>query len=92
MKRNEFYHIGGQRRVLSKDGILTTHYDNGIIASRGEFIDGKREGEWRFFREDGPLLESGEFVHSHKEGLWITYDKDGEIASKVMYSKGIELV
>lgn len=88
MEAKEFYLKEETKRNISDDEIITHYYDNGLIKSCGKCVESKKEGLWKFFREDGSLLETGEFTNSQKDGLWITYDVDGEITSQIMYIEG----
>lgn len=39
-----------------KDGNFTAYYPNGTVKMKGQFRDGKREGVWRLFAEDGKII------------------------------------
>ena len=58
-------------------GPALSYYDNGVLASRGRFRDGKMHGKWGFFRRDGSVMRTGEFKDGAQSGLWATWDKSG---------------
>ena len=43
---------------LYSDGPYETYNENGQLESRGNYIDGKREGLWEWFDENGNLTET----------------------------------
>ena len=53
--------------------------DEGL--ERGEFEDGKREGPWVAYRDDGQLWQKGAYKDGKEEGPWVQYYKDGSVAT-----------
>ena len=50
----------------------------------GNYIDGKSNGLWKSYDENGNLIAEGSFKDGKKEGLWNFYK--GEEVSSVSYN------
>ena len=44
-----------------KDGLVETFYENGQLRDRVNFKDGKEDGPWECFDEDGNLIKTEEY-------------------------------
>jgi hypothetical protein len=60
-------------------------YSTGVLAARGEFLDGKRLGFWQHFYEKGMLFASGQYANDLKVGEWIFYYPNQKIRLKGSY-------
>lgn len=58
------FYITGERQMeavghcgatIVKDGVATYYYRSGVKSAAGQFRNGKREGQWSYWREDGSL-------------------------------------
>ncbi len=58
------------------------YYPNGFIASRGKFVNRKKEGKWLFFspRIEGYLFNEEEYSEDRRNGLSVKYYPDSTIA------------
>lgn len=54
-----------------ENGLVTIWYENNQIFRQGKYIDGKRDGEWKEWNEEGALVKKGKF----KKGALISGDK-----------------
>ena len=63
-------------------------YDNGKTRYRGQNLDGKMHGAWKFFRRDGSLMRSGSFDRGRQVGVWRSYKRSGEVAKESTFAKG----
>jgi antitoxin component YwqK of YwqJK toxin-antitoxin module len=52
------------------DGCVVYFHENGRVSSEGWKEDGRLEGPWTFYNEDGGITDIGSFVHGVREGLW----------------------
>ena len=50
-------------------GIVEEFHDNGQLSTRGNFIDGERDGLQERFHEDGQLRSRGNFIDGKPDGL-----------------------
>lgn len=57
---------------------------------KGEKKDGKREGVWKCYYDDGKLQSEGGYVADQKEGIWKIYHSNGQLAGVGPYVKGAE--
>ncbi|MCU0433134.1 MAG: tetratricopeptide repeat protein [Bacteroidia bacterium] len=88
-----------QMRYYAKDGdvllnqkltgqrlAVIEYHPNGSKAAEGELVNNLREGEWKFFREEGGWLESKfEYKRGLRDGASTTYHANGRIESKGDY-------
>ena len=47
--------------------------------SRGSFKDGKRDGPWVGYHDNGQLWSKGTCKDGKKDGLWVSYNRDGTV-------------
>lgn len=60
-----------------EDGWMIEYSDSGKVITKGEFVDGREEGEW--FYEIGDHKEVGTYEYGMRQGEWIhTYLETGE--------------
>jgi antitoxin component YwqK of YwqJK toxin-antitoxin module len=59
----------------------TYFYENGQIQQEGFFVNGKLDGIWIAYNEDGDKLVSGEYVDGVKAGKWFFWSKDSQKSS-----------
>ncbi len=63
----------------------TYFHDNGKISQQGLFNDGKPDGKWVSYNEDGSKKSIGEYTNGVKTGTWFFYD--GAIVKEVNYNE-----
>lgn len=77
--------------TLNKDTNLIEvvyYHDNGEVSQTGTYtVDGKLEGEWLSFDENGTKLVTAYYKNGKKVGKWI-YVIDGKL-KEVDYSKNV---
>jgi antitoxin component YwqK of YwqJK toxin-antitoxin module len=59
----------------------TYFYENGQVQQEGYFVDGKLDGIWVSYNEDGDKIASGEYVDGVKTGKWFFWSKDSQKSS-----------
>ncbi len=57
-------------------------HTNGQLAAKGEYLDGKRNGEWLFWTTRGVDQAQGPFVDGLEEGEWKFYHPNGQMESE----------
>jgi antitoxin component YwqK of YwqJK toxin-antitoxin module len=64
--------------------------DDGSLSYKGSYVNGKREGYWEFYHENGTgmVVYKGSYVNGIKEGVWEWYHPDGEFWHKELYKNG----
>jgi antitoxin component YwqK of YwqJK toxin-antitoxin module len=73
--------------VLEQEGNfvkVTYYYDNGQIQQQGHFKDGKLEGKWMAFDQQGNKKSIGEYTEGQKTGKWFFWSDKS--LSEVDYS------
>ena len=80
--------------LVERDGIHYKKFSDvpftGEVEGReqGKFKNGKREGPWVEFYENGQLFIKGEYRNDKQEGPWVEYYNDGWWRSKGGYRNG----
>ena len=52
------------------DGLFVHYWENGQLQTKGVYKDGKKEGQWVYFFNDGTVLES--MTGTYKNGVKVT--------------------
>lgn len=78
MLDKEFY-ANGQKQYEQNGDMLTYFYKDGKIRAIGKYIDGKMEGEWKFYRATGHFWQTGNFKANKKHGLFTRYDRNDAV-------------
>lgn len=55
---------------------------------RGHYKNGKREGSWTGFHDNGQLRFKGDYKKDKREGSWVSYWDSGQISEKGDYKNG----
>lgn len=55
------------------------YHKNGSIQATGKLRDGKRDGYWKWYREDGTKFKTGYFKDGKLAKEWMLYDKKGKL-------------
>jgi antitoxin component YwqK of YwqJK toxin-antitoxin module len=63
----------------------TYYHENGEIQQEGFFFDGKLEGKWISYNENGVKIAIAEYSKGEKVGNWFFWNNEG--LSEVDYSK-----
>ena len=91
-KRITFNENGDTLRVekpLDKLKMEWEYYENGQMEKEGTYIDGKRDGKWTYYNEDGSLI--GERIYKDGEiwnGFVVYYNENGKIKKEKNYKDG----
>ena len=56
----------------------------GVEYYKGNFINGLKDGEWKFFYNNSNLWKKGNFKDDLKDGYWITKYENGDSAMAVI--------
>lgn len=69
-----------------EDGMLIEYKIDSAIITKGEFIDGKREGEWYYSLNDH--IERGKYLYGERNGYWEHKYPNGKISFKGVFESG----
>jgi antitoxin component YwqK of YwqJK toxin-antitoxin module len=65
------------------------YYESGQKRQEGGFVDGSRDGRWRYWYEDGTLWVDGYYQKGARSGPVKYYHPNGEKKSEGYYEQGI---
>jgi antitoxin component YwqK of YwqJK toxin-antitoxin module len=86
-KAVRFYKEDGRNRTLIKE-IL--YYPNHQKYMEGEYKDGKREGKWTSWNQNGNKWSEGNFKNGLDDGLRVIYHENGKKFIEGYYKDGIK--
>ena len=55
---------------------------------QGSCKNGKQDGAWVYYREDGQVYYKGNYKNNKKEGAWVSYYPNGQVFYKGNYKNG----
>lgn len=81
--------------LFSKNGseaIATLFYSNGLVASKGKYVNQLKEGKWQFFSSsnEGILISEEEFSGDRRNGLSVRYYPDSTVAERAYYKNDVK--
>lgn len=71
----------GMVRNGMRDGVWTFYHANGNKQSECTFVNGKEEGDYRVFRDNGVPYYVGRYHNGQRIGTWEIYNSDGTLAT-----------
>jgi antitoxin component YwqK of YwqJK toxin-antitoxin module len=63
-------------------------YENGVVSSEGQMLNGKPEGYWKTYYPDGTLKSEGNRINHELDSIWKFYAEDGIITQSISYQNG----
>lgn len=95
---NAKVYVGG---TLTGEGIIDTagrkqgnwkeYYPNGVIKSKGVYLNGKRVDEWSFYFSNEKVEQKGKYDKKGKaQGPWKWYHESGNILREENYRNGLQ--
>ena len=73
-------------RKGKEDGMMYEYTQEGKVITKGEYIDGLKDGPW--FYEMGDHIEEGNYLDGYKTGLWIYHYTNGKISFEGSFING----
>ena len=70
------------------DGPSITWRDREHKREAGQYVHGKREGQWQWFDGDGNMWRQGSYTAGHREGEWLEL-KNGRVTWQGTYVGGL---
>ena len=70
-----------QKKLVLKEGIFITYHDNGRIKEKGEYISGRKEGNWKVYNQRGSLINT----LNYKKGKLVKTDSPDRIKNFANY-------
>ena len=69
-------------------GIYTHYYENGQLERRGNLENGKVEGFWEFYRENGLIDHTWTYQGGVFHGVYEEFHKNGQLQTRSNWIKG----
>lgn len=73
---------------LTLDGIVEDYNKENVLLMSGFYSNGKKQGEFHFFYDNGNEKARGSFDNDSEIGEWIYFYINGSIKQKVLFMKG----
>lgn len=73
------------------DGELTSYYKSGKTEQKGTRINGKQEGEYIKYKENGLILIHANFKDGKLHGIYTEFSEDGDLCMQIEYKDGMPL-
>ncbi len=77
-----------QPATMNEEGVNTDYYENGKEKMKGSIKDGKREGLWQAWYENGNLWSEAEYSKGINNGKSVTYFESGKVRYEGLYKEG----
>ena len=85
--------------LVERDGIYYKKFSDipftGKIESRkigtGNYKNGKRDGSWIGYYDNGQLMYKGNWKNGKREDAWVSYWNSGKLKNKGIYKNGIKI-
>ena len=58
-----------------------------VIKKRNNYKDGKKDGYWESFHDNGKLSEKGNYIKGLRVGIWESYHDNGQLWVRGKYNK-----
>jgi hypothetical protein len=59
------------------------YWENGLLQSKGTWIDGLKQGFWQHYNEDGSIACRGIKIDDRWVGRWQFYDENGQLEKTI---------
>ena len=74
-----------------QQGRWKEYYASGELKGEGEYIDGRRIGDWIFYHQNGKIEQKGKFLKGAKpSGLWVWFYESGNMLRQENFTNGLE--
>lgn len=69
-------------KLMTRIGTYKKWHENGLLATEGNFKNGKEDGTWKYYhRENGKIRSEGNFLNGKKVGDWKSYDTNSTLSN-----------
>ena len=77
------------KKLQTLDGPYKEWLDDGRIYKEGQFVNGKPEGEWKYYSLQGGYLQSyGKYISGQKTDVWKYQSKEGKVNAEYNFENG----
>jgi antitoxin component YwqK of YwqJK toxin-antitoxin module len=88
----EFHPNGKVKSTRFSDGAcerFMAYYETGRVKEIGAFREGRRDGVWQQFDENGAVLARAQFLNGQRQGTWEFRDPANRLKVRLQYVKGV---
>ncbi|MEO6883747.1 MAG: hypothetical protein ABI199_06960 [Bacteroidia bacterium] len=71
-----------------KNGIVTDRYDNGVILKKGDYLNGKKEGQWDSWYKSGKPWSENFYTDDLADGKTTVWYENGKTEYTGFFTKG----
>ena len=77
------------KAVITKFGLDPLDVTSSLttVRKRNHYTDGKKDGYWESFHDNGKLSEKGKYKKGLRVGIWESYHDNGQLWVRGKYSK-----
>jgi antitoxin component YwqK of YwqJK toxin-antitoxin module len=72
-----------------REGEWIQYYPDGAVCLKSFYLDGKINGKFEVWFENGKIEFSGQYNNDTRDGLWLIYNRDGTLKYKLNYMAGV---
>lgn len=72
-----------------REGRWQSYYEDGTLASEGDYIAGMRTGEWNFYYPNGKQQWRGSYRQHRMHGDWHSFGEDGVMNGSLTFEDGL---
>ena len=72
-----------------KQGEWLQYYSTGAVHLKSSYLDGKINGKFEVWFDNGTLEFSGQYKNDRRDGLWTIFNQDGSVKYKLGYQDGV---
>jgi antitoxin component YwqK of YwqJK toxin-antitoxin module len=73
------------RYTNTKNYEVINFYASGKMMESGRFVNGKMDGNWTAYAENGVRISEAFYKNGEKSGEWRIYDDSGALRYKILY-------
>jgi antitoxin component YwqK of YwqJK toxin-antitoxin module len=78
-----------EKEEIVKVEQIELFHDNGYLKLVGTYLDGKKDGDWKFYDNYGDLCVTGKYKNGKRDGIWVEYHGyNQKIHFKLSYQDG----
>jgi antitoxin component YwqK of YwqJK toxin-antitoxin module len=70
------------------DGPYREFYPDGKVFVEGQFVRGRREGQWSFWYDNGQINRKATYKQGQPDGSWEVFRADGTLSAKRSFKNG----
>jgi len=83
------------KNLQSENEVSIKHFEGNNkkdqIEDKGNYIDGKKDGLWEEYYDNGQLKAKGVYKEGKEDGIWEVFNEQGKLKAKINYRLGIKM-